>query len=514
MKKAFTMSMTLALSICFSNLTWASKFTSNEYITKNAPFNTEWKKSIKPIQWNPTTTIAMIKKQEKSRKLASELDQEFFENKMSKDFKKFRDEFLKIKTADELDLKLVELDTNYDHLAPDLKFAASQLVPMRALRGIVWRLIPTVKDTKIVHSMIVTQVKAMAINLKIFLPTDQWSAAFDYLTKPFVEDGNFPFIRKGEIVAQFPENSEVYVQGYIRSAIIPMIKKATDRLEQIDLGEDGAVWDNKLLYGPGSFPSAIDRYSLVGEVERHISLMHMYGSLSEACYQSAYSLEGALSLNKEIGKLYGYDSFFSAVDGVPAAKRIAIIREPKYQYWGRIFTDGKDWLSSSWYFLGQSVNHGDIAWSGLKDRNVSEVNFADNSYALPFQRPINLRFENLKKMMDGETTIRSFITEETATVNLKAFYLNPPSDLKDLYGQAPFEGGDEMVSMQLKSNSGVKKVNYRNYLKGRSINWKVDVYQQYFPGIKNSQDLQKTTRILSQGWGSFAVAMPLAGYLN
>ena len=38
--------------------------------------------------------------------------------------------------------------------------------------------------------------------------------------------------------------------------------------------------------------------------------------------------------------------------------------------------------------------------------------------------------------------IRSFITEETTTVNLKDFYLNPPKDLKDLYA-TEFESGSE-----------------------------------------------------------------------
>ena len=40
------------------------------------------------------------------RKIASELDQEYFENKMSPEMKKFRDEFLKVKTADELDAEI------------------------------------------------------------------------------------------------------------------------------------------------------------------------------------------------------------------------------------------------------------------------------------------------------------------------------------------------------------------------------------------------------------------------
>jgi hypothetical protein len=482
-------------------------------MVQEAPYKTEWKNEIKPIKWNPTIFSDRIKKQERNRKIASEMDQEFFENKMSKEFKVFRDEFLKIKTADDLDNKLIELEKNFDKYPNDLKFAASQLIPLRALRGIVWRLIPTVENTKIAHSILLTQVKSLAVNLKIFLPTDQWNAAFDYITKPFVENGIFPFVHTGEVVSQFSKGSELAVQSFFRSTIIPMMKKSAERLESIDLGEDGVVWDNKLLYGPGSFPSAMDRYSLAGEVERHIALMYLDGAISESMYQSAYSMEGSLKMNQEIGKLYGFDSFLSSVDGVPAEKRVEIIKSGKFQNWGKLFQDGTDWLNSSWYFLNKSVEHADIAWSGLKDREVSEVFVADSSFAMPFQRPINMRMDNIKKMMNGETKIKSFITEETTNVNIKAFYLSPPKDLKDLYA-TQFEKGEEMLSLNLQTKNGAKSIKYRNYLKGRPTNFKIEVYQQYFPGVKNTSDLQRAARILSQGWGSFSVATPLASYMN
>lgn len=497
----------------FSASVFANNWPSATTMIKSAPYQTEWKSEIKPIKWNPTSLVERIKKQEKNRKIASEMDQEFFENKMSAEYKNFRNEFLKIKTADELDSKLVELDKNYDKLPTDLKFVASQVIPLRGLRGIVWRMIPVVESTKIAHSMLVTQVKNIAVNLKVFLPTDQWSAVFDYLTKPFVENGTFPFTHNGEVVTQFPKGSELAVQAYIRNSIIPLMKKSAERLESLDLGDDGVVWDNKFLYGPGSFPSAMDRYALAGEVEKHISLMYLYGSLSESMYQSAYSLEGSLKMNQEIGKLYGFDSIFSQVDGVPAEKRIKVITSGKYNNWGKLFQDGQDWLNSSWYYLNKSVEHADTAWTGLKERDISEVFIADNSYALPFQRPINLRMENIKKMMNGETKIRSFVTEETAVVNIKAFYLNPPSDLKELYG-IDFEKGDEMLNLTLQTKNGPKNVKFRNYTRGRPIQYKIDKFKPYFPGVNSASDLQNAARILSQGWGSFSVAAPLASYMN
>ena len=165
--------------------------------------------------------------------------------------------------------KLTELDKNYDKFkSDDVKFMAAQLIPMSALRGLVWRLIPTVEDTKILHSLLFTQVKSLAVNMKIFLPTEQWNAAFDYLTQPFVQNGQFPFSQTGEVITQFPVGSEMYIQAYLRNTVLPLMRTSTLRLEQLDLSQDQVVWDNKLLYGPGSFPSAMDRYSLIGEVEK------------------------------------------------------------------------------------------------------------------------------------------------------------------------------------------------------------------------------------------------------
>lgn len=502
-----------ALALSFSLAAFAKPAPAS--LSKMAPFNDSWTAELS-APWNAhhNDLVAKMKKQEKSRKIASELDQEFFEGKMSPEMKKFRDEFLKIKTADELDAKLTELDKNYDKLqAEDIKFIAAQVIPMRALRGLVWRLIPTVEDTKITHSLLVTQVKSMAVNMKIFLPTDQWSAAFDYLTQPFVQNGQFPFNDAGEAVTQFPRGSEIHVQAYIRNVVIPMLKTSASRLEKLDLSDDQVVWDNKLLYGPGAFPSAMDRYSLVGEVEKQTSLTYLYGTLSELSYQSAYSQQGGLKMNQQISKLYGWDSFLGQVDGVPAAKRIKVIRDPQFASWGVMYDDGQKWLNASWAFLARCIEHGDLAWTAMKSRPVSESYFADNSAALPFQRVIGLRMDNLKKMIEGPTMIRSFITDETTTVNLKDFYINPVQDLKDLYA-TQFEAGEEMKSITLQTKSGAKKLTYRNYTRGRPTGWKMEVYKKYFPKINSGKDLETTARILSQGWGTSAVAMPLANYLN
>ncbi len=484
-------------------------------ITQAAPYDDAWKKNFPAASAAAQEkSVKAMKTQEPQRKLASDMDQEFYESKMSVPMKKFRDDFLNVKTADDLDTFLLETDKKYDTYPGDVQFIAAQLLPLRVFRGIIWKLVPTVQDSNLAHSLILTQVKSVAVNMKVLLPTDQWQAGFDYVTQPFVENGVAPFLRKGQVVAPFARSNEADVQSYVRLAVIPALRQSAARLEKLDLSSDLAVWDNKLLYGTGSFPSAVDRYALFGEVERHAALSNIFAGLSELCYQSAYSLQGSLQLNQEIGKLYGWDGFLGKVDGVPAAKRIQVIRNPKFASWGRLFQDGTKWTSDAWFFLGRSVDHGEKMWNAMKDRPVSETFVVNNASALPFQRPIGNRFENLKRLLQGPAEIHSFVTDEKVVVNLEKYYLQPPSDLKRLYALPSSEDGPEMLALNLNVNGKPKSVPYRNFLYGRPTQWDLSVYQPYFPTVKTNQDLQRAARILSQGWGTSAIATPLMNYMN
>ncbi|MBK9323775.1 MAG: hypothetical protein IPM97_12670 [Bdellovibrionaceae bacterium] len=509
--KKITLSVILLATIECFGLTPKEYYTQ---LTNLAPYSDSWKSDF------PTASKAAVEKsaramaeQETRRKVASDLDQEFFESKMSPAMKEFREKFLQVKTADQLDALLLKANEKYDSYPADLKFIVAQVLPLRALRGIIWRLIPTVEDTKMAHSLILTQVKSIAVNMKLLLPTEQWQAGFDYVTQPFVENGIPPFVNTGKVVAQFERGNETSVQVFFRSQLIPALRESSARLEKLDLSSDLSVWDNKLLYGSGSFPTAMDRYALFGEVERHAALSNIYAVLSEACFQSAYSIQGSLRMNQEIGRLYGWDGTLNNVDGVPAAKRVSVIRKPQYASWGLLFQDGKQWTSDAWMFLTRSVEHGDQMWEAMKSRPVSETFMVSNAYALPFQRPIENRFKMLKRITQGPAEVRSFITDEKVTVNLKEYYLNPPADLKQLYATG-FEGGLDMITTDLKVGDKTQKVKYRNYYYGRPTQWNLSVYRPYFPDVKSNEDLKKTVRVLTQGWGTFIVAVPLINYMN
>ena len=88
---------------------------------------------------------------------------------------------------------------------------------------------------------------------------------------------------------------EAPLQAYVIGVIIPAAEKAADRIEKLDMSRGVYVWDNKFWYGKGSFTDALDRYSVMGEVERLTALSTMNAGISEVLSECAYSWKGAFA---------------------------------------------------------------------------------------------------------------------------------------------------------------------------------------------------------------------------
>ncbi len=466
--------------------------------------------------------IKLIVEQEGNRKLASTISEEWFEAKMSSEFKDIRQAFLKIKTGEELDQKLAFLDKNFATLKEtDSQFFVAQMIPLRSLRGMVWRLKPLVGDVKLAHSVVLTSVKNVFMSANLFFPTDQTVALTEYLTQPFVENGIAPWTRSGQAVNAYSPSKaggEAELQAHFTSVVIPMIETAADRISKIRFSSDWRVFDNRLWYGGNSFPDAVDRYALVGEVERYVALANLYSAISTLSYQAAYSWNDFLNINVSMAQLYGWNSLSFEVDGVPLAKRMKVLKTNLYSQWGTLVSP--DLMSKAWINLSNSVIAADNAWQGMKTRKVSEYTLVNNSMALPFQRPIDARVQGMKSLLEGESTVVSAITRESVKVNLKAFFDQPPQDLREMYPTG-FVSGPQMSNITLKTTSGPSNFTYRNYLIGSGEHWDLgekSVYQRLFPDLKKvpdlnrDQELKRHLRVLSQGWGTGMLASPLVDY--
>ncbi len=454
--------------------------------------------------WSSPKDIQALKSKFGSMKRQPSNQLQGDESMMSKSFRAARERFLKVKSAEELEAFLVDLEANYDKTQDnDLRFFAAQLLPLRELRGLVWRSRPIFSQSKITHSVVLTSVKSAVTNVKIFLPTEQWEAGLQYVSEPFVRDGVVAseFKSEADLVAHFA--------GPVREAVL----LAAQRVQAIDLKDKYIVWDNKLLFGKASFQDDIDRYRLVGEVERLSALASLHGTLAQIAYQRAYSAENAVKLTQEIGRLYGVDGFlFSQVDGAPSQKRVEILRKPAYRNFGTLLPDGAKWMELSLQHLQETVRLTSAIWSQIKteDRPLTEAFLFDSSSARAFERSNDLAIANMEAMVEGRTKIRSGVTGETVLVDLPAFYRNPPQDLKEFL-PTKFKGGGEWRTVQLTDGAGkVHSVRARNYEVGRGIDWKSDVYQSIFPELGSGQDIPKNVRVLSQSWGAWMTALPLA----
>ncbi len=453
--------------------------------------------------WTTLEASQKLKSQfEKSKRVpSSQLKAD--EGMMSAEFRATRDAFLKLKTAEELEVFLIDLDKRFDSFKEnDQKFFAAQIIPLKELRGFLWKSQPVFSKTKITHSIVLTSVKSTVSAVQVYLPTEQWKAGLNYVSLPYARDQ--------KVSTQFQDEADVvaFIAGPFRQSLL----KCARRVQALDLSDKYIAWDNKLLYGKASFQDDIDRFRMVGEVERLSSLASIHATLSQIAYQRAYSAENSLNMYQDIGKLYGFDGFFSKVDGAPAAKRTAVMKKAAYQNYGVLVEDGSKWMEQSFQHMRESVRLTSAVWNQIKreDRPISEAFIFDSSFARPYERGGDLSMANLEAMVEGRAQIRSGITGEVVVVDLPAFFTNPPRDLK-AFLPTEFENSNEWKEIQLKDGTGkVHKLRARNYEVGRGVNWDSATYKQLFPELSSGKSVPESIRILSQSWGGWMAALSLS----
>ncbi|MFP5491376.1 MAG: hypothetical protein ACLGG0_07740 [Bacteriovoracia bacterium] len=500
MKKTLILAMALVAGQAMAKTKASPYF---QTLKAGAPFT----KEATQYKWTTSAEVKANKARFGSQKRNPSSSGAGDESMMSDKFKETRDQFLKLKTADELEAFLTEHEEKFEtYRDEDQRFFISQLLPLRELRGIVWRSRPVFSKTKIAHSFVLTSVKSAVSSVKILLPTEQWHAGLEYVSNPYVRDG--------KVATEFKSEAELiaHIAGPFRDALLVTAK----RIQSIDLKDKTIVWDNKLAFGKASFQDDIDRYRLVGEVERLSSLGSLHALLAQVTYQRAYSGENSMKLYQDMGKLYGVDGFFSQVDGAPSSKRVEILRKPAYANYATLVEDGRDWMKLSFNHLKESVNLTASIWNQIKaeDRPLTEAFIFDTSFARAYERGSDLAIANMEAMVNGKAQIRSGVTGEVVVVDLPAFYENPPQDLKSFL-PTQFDRSAEWKVVVLKDSAGKQhKVKTRNYEVGRGIDWNAEAYRQIFPSLASGQDIPKNVRILSQTWGTWMAAMPLADIIE
>jgi hypothetical protein len=418
----------------------------------------------------------------------------------SQQFKAVRIKFLAASTPQELEAVISEMNASYNSYPQDLKLVAALLTPLLQFRAFTYKMYPFFSKKKLTHSFVVSRVQGFASYLRMNLPTAQWKAGFDYVTHPSNEDDLKRFETTGEL------------QDYLSTKVYPAYRNAIIRINALNFSNERVVWDNRFFYGTASFSSDFNRYQLLGEGERHALLSVLHFAVSDMAKFTAYNMESILSLMSDMAALYGYDGFFSDVDGVSARKVKTVFEKPAYR---DIFTlRSSANLDFAFKHLKEGAHEYAIAWNELKDRNDDRMMIRAAIFT-PFIPRISGQAEEIEAMVSGRTIVRSNITGETATVDLPGFYASHPQDLKTLLPTGFDQSAQNLSYAVAMKNGKQTQVPFRNYYSGRATQWSIQAYKGIFPDTKLAGEPALFTRVLNEssaGMLALSIVQPFMMY--
>ncbi len=404
----------------------------------------------------------------------------------SPEFKEARARFLKIESAQELKKLITEMNTNYNTYPDDLKLMTAMLSPILKFKAFTYKIYPFLAKEKITHSMMLSQVQNIAAFMNMNLPTAQWKAGFDLVTIPADEDDLIRF------------NNAYDLQNYLVREVYPAYVLSAQRIQALNFAKKSVVWDNKIFYGTASFSDNLNRFQLIGEGERYSILASLHYSLSDLCKFSAYDINEFFPLVREVAKLFGYDSVFSAVDGVNARKIAGVYRRAQFAKLFTLRKNGDHNMLSAFRHMKEGSRSLSLAWTELRDRTDNGQNFIRSAIFTPFTQIGDNQVEGMENVVSGKTSIRSDVTGEILTVDLGAFFANPPQDLKRML-PVGFDDAPNMQNYKVSMKNGkTQDVQFRNYFSGRATNWDVSAYKTLFPDLSKGNDVSTAMKILNQ----------------
>jgi hypothetical protein len=483
-----------------------------DLVKRDAPLRPEYAN----VAWLDYPGVENIRKvlaaedEKRGRELAYKARKHRDPKQIDPELSKFGNEFTELKDANEVEAWLTRWEPKADSKdsSPDLRFALSQALLMRPLRGVVWKLIPILqtRESRVAHSMILTMIEKLTSGLAVFYEDrKEYRALFDYFTQPYVENG--------AICAQVPH--EAALQAFLAGTYLQALDKADRRIRALDFSEHEVAWDNRFTYGSADYKDSLDQYRLVGEVERRMTLASIRAAMFQISAMRAYNVEGVLRLFAELGGLHGMDGFLLGdVVGTSAEIRAKVYTSPAFAMVDRILPDGEQWMHYAFANLRETILQTNVAWQYAQSRENSEIFMIDPTFFKAGARLNSAALANLVEMTKGAFPIRSAVVQGTTfTVNLPEFYTHPPKDLKQLQAYA-WEGGEEWLPIELKVGNSTVTKEYRNYFKGRGNAWHMDQFHSFLPDLKSDADLPRALRTLAQSWGGVLVSYPLSEFVD
>ena len=446
---------------------------------------------------------------------------------------------------DQLDASYKTIDAEqgsaqYSGADRDYRYFAAQILPFRCLKGITYRFTPLAESSGVVDSRLVSMMYQLSEEIQIFapktsdLPTDEQRAAssenkehnlsqavFDYMTQPY----------EGAVL--FSEGYEL--QQHLMNSCYGELDKAASRIEKIDLSQP-IVWDNKMFYGIGVFPDDLDRYKLIGEGERHLSLAMKHMGMHSIAFFRSYSINDYFKLQTELSRLFVNDAFqegvlnvfnnsgFRSIEGVDQKKRSDLINSYKSTFIR--YDEGATTMQLAYGHLSRAVQELNLTWDEVKDKPQNSSRVLDPAFFAGFRRGNDATFQNWARLTSGSAVpMHSRVTDRVVTVNLKNFYYNPPKDLKKLLptqfdGEQPrFKPHSNKVyvwdaSAMKNADAPSKYQEYRNFSYHQAKEWDLATYKLLFPELKSSSEIPDAIRTFTQARGGGAATLGLLSFVQ
>ena len=440
----------------------------------------------------------------------------FDESDLSPSYKHIRDQILSAKTADDFEARLTALEAGYDGMTEDAKFFAAQMIMLKPLRGVVWRLRPlfetgggflSFSGNKGTHSAAVSALRFVSHAINVYLPTDQSEALFDYLTVP---SKNMKSSQQFTGVSQF--------QQYLRTEVYPSIEGTVMRLSAFESSKARPyIWDNKVLFGTGAFEDGIKRYVGFHDAEYLATMGALHKSLNNLLLTCAYNQDALMDVMGAMGKLYGVDGFRSADLGVTSKEKAETLNSFRNTNFLTLKTTkkdpdfGKKYFKAAYVHLKLSAEYMKATYQVVKDQPASTANVINPLFFNEKGNPeLGAGVLSLSQAVNEQTTVRSGITGETLVVDIPSFYSNPPQNLLALLPNSWESSAKRETTFK---NASGENLTYRNYREGRPKTWNKAQWQALFPSMGKEQNVDDAFRVLGYSHGPSMILGSLAYFV-
>ena len=432
--------------------------------------------------------------------------------------------------AIEISRLLEELDkTVASSTDPQTIYFGSQLTLLLPFRGIIWKIRALYEEEhdKATQSAMVSGLRLAASVLGDTIPVGQGEVLLDYLSVPASTDGK-DIGQVGISGAHFRTVGQL--QTFLEAVVAKRVFQTIARIQKIHDSDLTAplVFDHLILTGPGTLRDGNQRFRGHAKAEVAATLASLHRTLAQIHSFCAYNQDELFKKNEKMARLFGVAGFIpfrelgvSAEDWVHEFNK-GIDDSPFLTLYTEVsptpdellkldpslpknMEDGKMFMRLAYEHSKFAANYAAEATSA-QDRSYlpgmllnpalmnpltpSAITAVGTNVTTASEAATALQEALVNPAKKGTVQFREPMTGKVLEFNLRAWYENPPSNLRRML-PTEFEQGPKHFDVR---GFGNKKLEVRNYYRGRPFAWKNEVWNPYIIGL--GSDKQEMGRVL------------------